>query len=246
MSCATERAPEADRNVAAVSELLDALDVERTLSLALDPESALQLDQGCQAEPVASARANGPMPVEEVTRWEGPCQLQDGAMLEGSLTLTRTADSQVLSAESLAIVEQGSVEVLLSGAMEMSRIDDLVELNVAMHGCGALGGSCGSTSPPSTVGIDLEYSIFPMDTYPRAYSVSVGGAVDGETMIVSVEGAWKTEQTLCDTEPIEGSLVLDTLPRQTLTLEGSGPCDGCVGWQVEGVAVAPFCLENAW
>ena len=97
-----------------------------------------------------------------------------------------------------------------------------------------------------TVGLDLDYSVYPMDTFPSAYSVSVSGAVDGDAMFVSVEGAWQTDQTRCDAEPTFGSVVLDTLPRQTLTLEGDDQCDGCVGWQVEGIDVAPLCTETAW
>lgn len=248
MGCATEPAfPDAgdagtDRNEQAVSELLDALDVQRTLSLALDPVATLQLDPGCQVD-VDTATGLSPH-VEQVTRWQGPCQLGDGALLEGSLTLAHTADGQFLSADGFSITENGSVSVMLSGAMALARIDNLVELNVAMHACGALGSTCSDAD--STTRIDLEYSIYPMDTYPHAFTVGVGGAVDGEEMIVSVEGAWKTDHAVCDAEPIEGSVVLDTFPRQTLTLEGTGQCDGCMGWQIEGIDVAPLCLDTIW
>ena len=92
VGCATESAPTADRNVAAVTVLLDALDVERTLNLALDPETALQLDRGCQVESEAFVLADGSAPIEQVSRWEGPCKLQDGALLEGTLTLTQTVE----------------------------------------------------------------------------------------------------------------------------------------------------------
>ena len=248
VGCATEPAlrdagrVDTDRNEQAVSELLDALDVQRTLSLALDPVATLQLDAGCQV--ATDAAAPPAADVEQVTRWQGPCQLGDGALLEGSLTLAHTADGQYLSADGFSITEDGSVTVMLSGAMALSRIDNLVELNVAMHACGALGSTCSDAD--ATTGLDLEYSIYPMDTYPQAFTVGVGGAVDGEEMIVSVEGAWKIDQGLCDAEPIEGSVVLDTFPRQTLTLEGAGQCDGCMGWQIEGIDVAPLCLDTIW
>ena len=244
--CAIEHEPIAERDVDTVSDLLDALDVERSIALAVDPETTLQLDQGCRVHPDTGAPFNDQMAPTDILRWEGPCQLEDGAFLEGSLTLSPTPDGQVLSAESFSVTADGETQVMLSGAMELTRIDNLLELHVSMHACGAVGISCAGADDTPTVGLDLDYSVYPMDTFPSAYSVSVSGAVDGDAMFVSVEGAWQADETLCDAEPVIGSMVLDTLPRQTLTLEGGEQCDGCVGWQVEGIDVAPLCTETAW
>jgi hypothetical protein len=244
--CASDYEPVAERDVDTVSDLLDALDVERSIALAVDPESTLQLDHGCRVSPDTGAPFDDQMAPTDILRWEGPCQLEDGAQLDGSLTLTPTPDGQVLSAESFSVTADGDTLVMLSGAMELTRIDNLLELHVSMHACGAVGIACAGTEDTPTVGLDLDYSVYPMDTFPSAYSVSVSGAVDGNAMFVSVEGAWQTDETQCDAEPVLGSMVLDTLPRQTLTLEGGDQCDGCVDWQVEGVDVAPLCADTAW
>ena len=244
--CVSDLEPTAKRDVAAVSDLLDAIDVERSITLAVDPETALQLDHGCQVHPETGTPFDEQAAPTDILRWEGPCRLEDGAQLDGSLTLSSTPDGQVLSAEAFSVTVDGETQVMLSGAMELTRVDNLLELHVSMHACGAIGNSCAGSGDTPTVGLDLDYSVYPMDTFPSAYSVSVSGAVDGDAMFVSVEGAWQTDQARCDAEPTFGSVVLDTLPRQTLTLEGDDQCDGCVGWQVEGIDVAPLCTEAAW
>jgi hypothetical protein len=183
---------------------------------------------------------------ETVLQWEGPCILEDGARLEGSLLMSASEDGLVLSAEAFSIWEGDELQVALSGALELTRVDNLLQLDVSMQACGAMGPSCADTRSTPTVGLDLDYSIYPIDTFPERYSVSVSGAVDGEDRFVSIEGAWQADHSRCDAEPTEGSVVLGTLPRQLLTLEGAEQCDGCVLWQVEGIDVEPLCSASAW
>lgn len=184
--------------------------------------------------------------VVELARWEGPCLLADGALLEGTLTHTRTHHGMVVSAEAFSITEGDTLEVALSGAIELARVDHLLQVQLSLHACGPVGPACAPDAADPTLGLDLDYSIYPMDTFPQAYSVSLSGAVDGASRFVSVEGAWQTDTTDCPSEPAEGSVVLGTLPRQTLTLDGVDACDGCVGWQVEGIDVAPLCELEVW
>jgi len=245
IACVDDTAPTTERDVSTVSSLLDAIDVHRTVALATEPERVLELDDGCRTDPIElpADLADTLAPADGAMRWEGPCFLEDGALLDGSLTLTPTPDGTVLSAEAFTISEGDDLQVSLSGALELSRVDDLLQLDVSMQACGAMGNSCGA-DPGHTVGLDLDYSVYPMDTFPSSYSVSVSGAVDGDGTFVSVEGAWQADDSQCGVEPTEGSVAFGTFPRQTLTLEGT--CDGCVDWQVEGIDVAPLCAASAW
>lgn len=238
--CAGDGLPTTERDVAAVSSLLDAIDVHRAVALATDPEGTLELDGSCL---VADADLPAELPLGS-TRWAGPCFLEDGAFLDGTLTLSPTADGMVLGAEGFSISAVDELEVALSGAVELARVDDLLQLHVSLQSCGTLGPSCAEPDP--TVGLDLDYSVYPMDTFPAAYSVSVSGAVDGGGSFVSVEGTWQADTGRCDTEPVEGSVVFGTSPRQSLTLDGDAACDACGAWQVEGFEVDPFCDADAW
>ena len=243
VACASDAPPEARRDLDAASRLFDALDVQRTVALATDPARVLQLDAGCLAPSEIDASVAS---TTHTQHWEGPCTLEDGALLEGTLRVTPTPEGHILSAEQFSISEAGEVQVQLSGALELTRIDNLMLLHVSMHACGALGRSCSTNDTTSTVGLDLDYSIHPMDTFPQAYSVGVSGAVDGEESFTSVDGTWQFDQDLCEAEPMTGTMVVDTHPRQSFTLEGSERCDGCLTWQVEGVEVEPLCADDFW
>jgi len=240
LGCADDRVPTTERDVEAVSGLLDAIDIHRTVAVATDPASALQLDENCRVDDTDLE----PSLPEGTMRWEGPCFLEDGALLDGSLTSTPSLDGLVLSAEGLQITAADELQVSLAGAIELSRVDDLLQLHVSIQACGVLGPSCATQDP--TVGLDLDYSIYPMHTFPEAYSVSVSGAVDGDDTFVSVEGAWQTDDAQCDAEPLAGTVAFGTFPRQTLVLTGNDACDGCVAWQVEGIDVEPLCDAPSW
>lgn len=240
IGCAVDPTPVTERDEETVSALLDAMDVHRAVSLALQPEDTLELGTRCRVDDALLPEHLPP----GTMRWAGPCILDDGALFEGILTHSPTDSGSLLSAEGVQIGSADELEVSLSGAIEVIRVDDLLQLQVSVQACGTLGPACFSDAP--TVGLDLDYSIFPMPTYPADYSVSVSGAVDSAGSFVSIEGAWHTFSEQCDAEPHVGSVALGTFPRQTLTMEGDARCDSCVEWRVEGVEVAPFCSDSIW
>ena len=240
VGCAVEPTPVTERDEETVAALLDAVDVHRAVSLALQPEDTLELGTRCRVDDALLPEHLSP----GTMRWAGPCILDDGARFEGILTHSPTDTGSVLSAEGVQITSADELEVSLSGAIEVIRVDDLLQLQVSVQACGTLGPACFSEAP--TGGLDLDYSIFPMRTYPAEYSVSVSGAVEGAGSFVSIEGTWHTLREACNTEPHVGSVALGTSPRQTLTMAGEEACDGCVAWRVEGVEVAPFCSESIW
>ena len=129
---------------------------------------------------------------------------------------------------------------MLSGTIELVRRDDLVQLDLSIQGCGALGPSC-DTLGGGAFGLDLDYSLYPADTFPERYTAIVRGAVGRTDSIVRVEGHWQVDAEVCAQEGIDGTLALGTIPRQTLQLDGVSSCDGCMAWRVEGVDVPPLC-----
>jgi len=224
--------PTTERDVAVVADLLDAIEPARVVGLVLDPEGALELDGiACQIQSTD--------PTERM--WVGPCILDDGAVLDGTLSMRPTHDGLLLSADGLIITQGAQTEVVLSGAVELTRRDDLMQLDVAIQGCGAVGPSCDRLADNELFGINLDYTIYPADTFPSIYSATVSGAVGRTETIVGVEAAWQVDRHACAHEAVEGTVAFGTFPRQTLDLDGHIACDGCVGWRVQGVEVPALC-----
>jgi len=227
-----EEVPTTERDVAEVGDLVEAIQPARVVALALHPELALQLDGDACREYTLDT---------DTLIWSGPCALQDGAQLEGNLSLRPTDDGLLLSADGLSISQGGRIEVMLSGAIELTRWDDLVQLDVSIQGCGAVGPSCDKLDDGDSFGLDLDYSLYPADTFPSLYTATVSGAVGRTETIVGVEGTWQVDQEQCAEEAIDGTIAFGTFPRQTLELDGASACDGCAGWRVEGVEVPALC-----
>ena len=228
-----EEIPPNERDLSEVGDLVEAVQPHKVMSLALDPEGTLQLGDVTCRDPIDED--------EDTVSWSGPCLLDDGALLEGELTQHSTSKGVLLSAENLTISQGDRTEVMLSGAIELKRRDDLVQLDVSVQGCGTVGPSCDSLAQGGSFGIDLDFSLYPADTFPSVYSATVSGAVGRTDAIVGVEGTWQVDTDQCAIEATDGTLAFGTYPRQTLELDGATGCDGCAGWRIEGLEVPDLC-----
>jgi len=219
--------------------------VEQTLRIARPgpmmrlPDHLLQireLDETCPTIEVLEFAPDG-TPTRE--RWGGGCEMADGTLVDGELEWEEGDGEQWLAGEAFTLRRGDEEELIFDGVLEIIEQDELLLVETAATWCG------GETAcQDGAVVVDLSYSIYPADTYPEDYDITMSGVVTGsqhDGAPIKVEGSWSVHENVCADEPTDGVFALRQLERHDLTLDGALTCDGCASWIVQGLSVPDYC-----
>jgi len=220
---------------AAAQDVEDALD-------AADPEPLLALLMGTDMPTMAGCPTVDRVEEPEGTReiWTGGCFQPDGTFVDGRLERFEGLDGTWVSGEAFALVRDGQTALFLDGAIELKGDGDIWLIDATATTCSNLGRSC----EVGTVSVDLALTVFPAETYPTVYDVTVSGVVTTETSPILVDGAWRIDRTACGIEPMDGMVAIQHGTHQTLQLDGANTCDACAEWVLQGRPAPAYCATS--
>jgi hypothetical protein len=170
-------------------------------------------------------------------RWEGGCTLADGSSIEGVLERFDGPDTAWLTGHSFRLEKNGRTTFGLDGAIEITAVDSLWLVDVAASVCGLRHWGCSE----GFLGLDLTSTIFPAETFPENYDITVSGAVATDRNTLTLDGAWSVDQSICEVEPTSGMLSIRMGEHHAIELDGAIACDGCASWQVQGQPTPGLC-----
>ena len=113
-------------------------------------------------------------------------------------------------------------------------------IDAAATTCSTLGRNCAV----GTVSVDLALTVFPAETYPVNYDVTVSGVVTTDTSPIVFDGAWSIDRTVCGIEPTEGMVAIQRGTHQSLQLDGATACDACAEWVLQGRPAPAYCATS--
>jgi hypothetical protein len=232
-ACGTE-SPETETPVtdpAHMEQMLASINPESLALLVDETESWIPADANC---PLVQTLQ------EEGTNrhvWQGDCVQSDGTLVMGRLELYEAQETTWVVGEGFGIRRDQQLELWLDGAIELVDQDELLLLDVAASVCGINGAEC----VDGTMVLDLAYTIYPAAGYPTQFDATVSGAIGRDDVLIEVEGTWSMDLDRCTQEPTTGLFAFQQAERHTVAFDGASDCDACAAWQVQGVAVTPYC-----
>lgn len=213
-----------------VAAAFQAAQPDALLDLVLDVEYALADAEACAVTTADDA----------LVGWAGPCELADGALLEGTLRHMTADDLEWVAGDGFRLTDpDGFVLLQLDGAVEVAWYGELVSVEASLS-------TCGGPSVPCDEGLttlDLAWTLFPWSGFPIRRDLTVNGVVAlGGHAPVAVYGAWTVDDT-CAAEPTSGSVVLDDGLPYGLDFDGAVACDRCARLTIEGLPVEEACTD---
>ena len=225
--------------VAPSALVFEAMHPEPWLELALDVDALVDAVPALSAVWSDESTACPSLQVTD-TGWAltGDCAVDARVRVEGSLAFVEDDSGLRLIGEGFQIVEDSSTVLLFDGALESSRDGEILEVEAAVTACGGPAIDCDD----GRTALDVSYGVFPVSGLPDVYDVTVTGVVAAPGYEpTSVDGAWSVDETLCETEPLTGTLLIAGDVAQALDFDGELACEGCATRSVGGFAAEPIC-----
>ncbi len=235
-------APESDLavdDVVPTSLVFEAMHPEPWLELALDvdvlldavPELSMALSTEDSLCPTLQVSDSG---------WTllGDCSVDAERRVQGSLSFVESDSFMRLIGEGFEVYDNAQLTLLFDGAVESSREGEIMELEAAVTACGGPAIDCDE----GRTALDVSYGVFPVSSVPDVYDVTVTGVVAAPGYApASVDGAWSVDQTLCEDEPLTGTVLIANDVAQAIDFDGELACEGCASRSVGGFAAEPVC-----
>ena len=215
-----------------VSEAMRILDPGPLVDLVHRPADSLKLGGACPQVVALDAGMNATH-----ERWVGDCMTDEGAAVFGTLERYDGPNLAWVTGSEFRIEQAGEVVFALDGAVELTDIDALWLMDVAISVCGLADWRC----EDGMVGMDLTSTLFPSSGFPDDYDATVSGAIATERSTMTVDGAWSVNADFCAIEPARGALTVRHGDLHVLTLDGAQACDACGLWEVQGQPMPGLC-----